>query len=409
MPKGDFVSRKRYDKGNDSVRGHQLINEERLRRTFYDLLRISSPSFHEHAIGEVLSRELSGTGCRVEVQDYGKSFNLLAFKPGNAPVSSPLLLSAHMDTIEATDGIVLLCDDGAIRTDGSTVLGADDKCALAQIIEALRVIQERSIPHPDIEIAFTSAEERGLQGAKNLPLGALRSGHALVLDASGRVGSIVVAAPTHVTYEMRISGRAAHAGIEPERGLSAIRVAAEILSGMPDGRISAETTANIGVIAGGTATNVVPQEVRVHGEMRSHSPEELEKTRQRILAHARDVARLRGARLEISEEEEYRAFRIPEADPFLEFVRGVYAEMGIEPMLVASGGGSDANVFNARGIKAVNVSSGMQKVHSSQEFILLDDLSAGSRVVLSVIAGFSSFLGGDAMRSGFPDAGTGAG
>lgn len=405
--KRDFVGLNPYHIGSVSNGGEGLINEQRLYRTFCELLQVSSPSFHEHAIGDVLCRELTGAGCRVEVQDYGTSFNVLAFKRGSIGGSSPLLLSAHMDTIEPTEGIVLLSDSGAIRTDGSTVLGADDKCALAQIIEALKVLQERGIPHSDIEVAFTSAEERGLQGAKNLPLEMIRSRYALVLDASGSVGSIIIAAPTHVSYEMKIFGRSAHAGIEPEKGLSAIRIAAEILTGIPDGRVSGGTTANVGVIGGGTASNVVPREVRLQGEIRSHSLEELEETRRRVIDYARAVSARSGARLDVSEDEEYRAFRIPESDPFIEYLHRVYTEMGLNPQLAASGGGSDANVFNALGIKAVNISTGMQKVHSGQEFVLLDDLYAGSRVVLNVIRGFSSFLGGEARRSGPPYGGRG--
>lgn len=364
----------------------QYINQERLIETFTDLIRINSPSFNEREIGEFLKKKLEYTGCTVEFQEYDRSFNLIAIKKGTNPNIPPLLLSGHMDTIEPTEGITFRIEEGVIRTTGNTVLGADDKSALAQILEVLAVINEKEIPHGDLEIVFTSAEENGLFGAKNLDFTRLRSKHALVLDSSGNVGSIVIAAPTHHTYEMKITGKPAHAGIEPENGISAIRVAARIISEAPDGRINAGTTANIGVIKGGTATNVVPKEVIIKGELRSQNEGDLEKTKQALFNTAESVARQNGAQLEIACREEYKAFRIDENDPFLRFLDGIYKECGLEPVHTTTGGGSDANIFNQNGIIAINISTGMQKVHSTEEHIHIKDLFNGSVVVLSVIA-----------------------
>ena len=190
----------------------QYINRDRLIETFTDLIRINSPSFNEREIGEFLKKRLECTGCTVEFQEYDRSFNLIAIKKGTNPNIPPLLLSGHMDTIEPTEGITFSIVEGVIRTTGITVLGADDKSALAQILEVLAVINEKEIPHGDLEIIFTSAEENGLFGAKNLDFTRLSSKHALVLDSSGGVGNIVIAAPTHHTYEMKITGKPAHAG-----------------------------------------------------------------------------------------------------------------------------------------------------------------------------------------------------
>lgn len=366
----------------------QYINQERLIETFLGLIRINSPSGSEREIGYILGKKLEDAGCRVEFQEYERSFNLIAFKKGTNPGIPPLLLSGHMDTIEPTDGVTYSIEEGIIRTTGNTVLGADDKSALAQILEALTVINERGFPHGDIEIVFTSAEENGLFGAKNLDFGRLRSRRALVLDSSGGVGKIVIAAPTHCTYEMKITGRPAHAGIEPEKGISAIRVAARIIAEVPDGRINQETTANIGIIKGGTATNVVPKEVLVKGELRSHNTRDLEETKKRIFETAEAIAGQNGARIEISGQEEYVAFRIDENEPFLRFLDGVYENCGIEPVHTQTGGGSDANIFNQRGIKAINLSTGMQKVHSTEEFIEIKDLYNGSLIVLKAITAF---------------------
>lgn len=364
----------------------QYINQDRLIETFTDLIRINSPSFNEREIGDFLKKRLEYTGCHVEFQEYDRSFNLIATKKGTNPNIPSLLLSGHMDTIEPTEGITFSIEEGVIRTTGNTVLGADDKSSLAQILEVLTVINEKEVPHGDLEIVFTSAEENGLFGAKNLDFTRLRSKHALVLDSSGNVGSIVTAAPTHHTYEMKITGKSAHAGIEPENGISAIRVAARIISEVPDGRINAGTTANIGVIKGGTATNVVPKEVIIKGELRSQNEGDLEKTKQALFNTAETVAKQSGAQLEIAGREEYKAFRIDENDPFLRFLDEIYKECGLEPVHTTTGGGSDANIFNQNGIMAINISTGMQKVHSTEEHIHIKDLFNGSVVVLSAIA-----------------------
>lgn len=365
------------------------INKERLLETFTDLLRINSPSFHEKEIGDLLVTKLRERGCRVTVQKYDKSFNIIAFKKGNAAKVPPILLSGHMDTIEPTEGIKFSIQDNKVSSTGNTVLGADDKSALAQILEALAVLQEKDFPHGDIEIVFTSAEEKGLHGAKNLDFKKIRSRHALVLDSGGSVGKLVVAAPTHITYEMRITGKSAHAGIEPEKGINAIRVAAEVISSVPNGRISADTTANIGIIKGGTATNVVPKEVVIQGELRSHDYKMLQNTRQTIFDTARRIVKKNKASIQIAEHEEYQSFKINEHDRFLEFMDGVVNNCGITPVHVTTGGGSDANIFNKRGIKTINISTGMQKVHSHEEYILLKDLYKGSLLVLKAITEFA--------------------
>lgn len=363
------------------------INRKRLINTFTDLLKINSPSFDEKKIGHFLAQRLTKAGCNVRFQDYGKSFNLVAVLKGNR-ASLPLMLSAHMDTIETTNGIAFAIEDDRIKSTGNTVLGADDKSALAQILEVVTLLRENSIPHGDIEIVFSSAEEKGLLGARNLDFESIISKHALVLDAGGSVGNIVISAPTHLRYSMTVTGRSAHAGIEPEKGINSIKVAAAIIAAVPDGRIDDETTANIGIIEGGTATNVVAKETFVQGEIRSHNRKTLAATKKTIFEKARKTTGEYRAQLTISNDLEYTAFRIPKNEPFLKYLSGVFRECGIEPNHVKTGGGSDANVFHQHGIMAVNISTGMQKVHSSEEFILLDDLYDGCAITLKAASDF---------------------
>jgi tripeptide aminopeptidase len=370
----------------------ELINRDRLVETFIELIGVDSPSFGEREISSVLAAKLRAAGCDVEIQEYGRSVNLVAFRRGNIPHALPIMLSAHMDTIEPTAGIVYSVGDGRIRTTGQTVLGADDKSALAQIIEAMTVIHERQLSHGDIEIVLSSAEEKGLVGARSLDFGGLRSRYALVLDSSGEVGKIVTAAPTHITYEMAITGRSAHAGIEPEKGINAIRVAAAVISEVPDGRIDEVTTANIGIIRGGTAANVVPKEVVVHGEVRSHDAAALEETKRRIFETAKKVAAASCAEVRITDGEEYRSFSISSSEPFLKFLEGVFRDCGTQPVYAITGGGSDANIFHCHGIMAVNISTGMQNVHSTDEYIEIRDLVRGCLVTLKTATAFHRFM-----------------
>ncbi len=367
------------------------INKKRLVAVFLEMININAPSFHEGPMGDYLQAKLRTLGFKVVRQRYGASFNIIATKKGSRRNAPSLILSGHMDTIEPTEGVRYLVKNGMIRSVGDTVLGADDKSAIAQILEAVTVVREANIPHSDIEIVFTSAEERGLHGAKNLDYGKIRGRYALVLDSGGRVGKVVTAAPSHITYEMHVVGRPAHAGIEPEKGINAIRVAAEIIGAIPDGRIDAETTANIGMVSGGTATNVVPREVILRGEVRSHNPAVLKRIRSDIFRHARAIARRRNAQVGITEEKEYRAFSIGQKDPFLEFVSDTFLKCGIRPEYVRTGGGSDANIFNARGIRSINISTGMQNVHSTNEYIEIEDLVMGCCVVLTAIEQFTEF------------------
>jgi tripeptide aminopeptidase len=365
------------------------INKKRLLNTFTDLIKINSPSFDEKKIGHFLAQRLTRAGCSVRFQDYGKSFNLIAVLKGKKGDAMPLMLSAHMDTIEPTSGITFAVENDRIRSTGNTVLGADDKSALAQILEVVNLLHENNVPHGDIEIVFSSAEEKGLVGAQNLDFAKILSRHALILDAGGNVGNIVTSAPTHLRYSMKITGRSAHAGMEPEKGINSIKVAAAIISAIPDGRIDAETTANIGIIEGGTATNVVAKETFVQGEIRSHNRKTLAATKKAIFEKARKIAAKHKAQLVIKNDMEYLAFRVPKSEPFLKYLSGVFREYGIEPNHVKTGGGSDANVFHQHGIMAVNISTGMQKVHSPEEFILLDDLYDGCAITLKAAAGFN--------------------
>ena len=257
-----------------------MIDRRRLEAEFLDLVRVSSASRREGAIAERLRATLSGFGVPVEEDDAGRAVggevgNLLARFPGTAAGAPPLLLCAHMDTVVPCEGVRPVVNGDVVRTDGATVLGGDDKAGIVAILEALRVVRGLGIPHGPVDVLFTICEEFGLLGAKHFDVARLRARTGLVLDVDG-VAELVTRAPAANRMEFTVHGLEAHAGVCPEQGISAIKVAAEAIAVMRLGRIDEETTANIGVIEGGFAANIVPNRVRLRAEARSRSLEKLE-------------------------------------------------------------------------------------------------------------------------------------
>ena len=244
------------------------VHEARLVETFCSLASIDSPSGEEAAMSAVVAQRLRDLGCTVTTD---AEHNVIGRLDG-AAATEPIILSAHLDTVEPGRGVRPQLDNGVIRSDGTTVLGADDKAGVAAILEALQTARASGQPMRPIEVVFTVSEEVGLMGARALDMSTLRSSTAVVLDSAGAVGTIINSAPQHDRIDATIIGKAAHAGVAPETGISAIVVASQAIAAMRLGRLDAETTANIGLISGGSAMNVVPERVTLTGETRSHNP-----------------------------------------------------------------------------------------------------------------------------------------
>jgi tripeptide aminopeptidase len=273
-----------------------MINQQRLIQTFLDLVRIDSPSGHEAEIGRDLDARLQALGLQTEMDAVG---NLVGRTLAGAKGSGDwLLLSTHMDTVGVDRGIQPVIRDGVIYSDGTTILGADDKSGVAAVLEVLTVLREQELPHPPLEVVISVGEELGLYGARQFDTSRLRSRHGIVLDAGGPTGNIVVSAPSQDNIRLTVHGVSAHAGAEPEKGINAIRVAAEAIAAMPLGRIDAETTCNVGIIEGGTARNIVPDQVKIIGEARSRDNAKLEALTASIVQAFQDAANRSGARLE---------------------------------------------------------------------------------------------------------------
>ncbi len=375
-----------------------LINAARLKDEFIDLVCIPSLSRREGAIARRLEGILESMGASVEVDDAGERVgsdtgNLLARFPGNRPGAPPFLLSAHMDTVGPAGAIHPVVEGDVIRTDRTSVLGGDDKAGIVAILEAIRVLREHAIPHGDIELVLTICEESGLRGAKNFDSRRLRSRWGLVLDVDG-VCELITRAPAANHLSVTIHGLAAHAGICPEQGLSAIEIAAEAIAGMRLGRLDEETTANLGVVQGGLASNIVPDCVVVRGETRSLSVEKLEaqtahmRERFEAAVAGRSVlvgGRMHEARANVEVRRQYEALNIGEDASIVRLVLAAAASGGRSCRIRATGGGSDANVFAAHGLEVANLACGMREIHTVNEWVDLKDVAVTAELVLGVV------------------------
>ncbi len=372
-----------------------MINRQRLVDEFLDLVRIDSLSKHEGRIARHLRGTLTGMGVTVEEDDAGSKVGgetgkLVAMFPGCAPGAPPLLLCAHMDTVVPGENVKPVVSGDVIRTDGTTVLGGDDKSGLVAILEALRVLRERSIPHGPIDVLFTICEESGLVGAKHFDVGRLRARRGLVLDVDGAC-ELVVRAPAANKMLFTVHGLEAHAGVCPEQGISAIKVAGEAIAAMRLGRIDEETTANLGLIEGGLAVNIVPNRVRLRGESRSLSVEKLEAQTEHMRRCFEEAAarhrttlgdREHRARVEARVERDYERLHLAEDAPIVSLMRRAAASLGKPFRTRATGGGSDANVFNGRGLEIANLACGMRAIHTVHEWIDVKDMVATTELLV---------------------------
>lgn len=344
------------------------INEERLVASFLELVRIDSVSGEEQAVGERVAAWLRDLGATVDRDAIGNVFARLGGQ------GQPLLLNAHLDTVVPGKGVQPVVEGGIIRSDGRTILGADDKSGVAIIVEAVRAGQEQGLRLPPLEVLLTVQEEVGLRGAKAFDLGRLSAREGIGLDAGGALGTVVVATPSQDSLEVVVHGIAAHAGASPEKGVSAIRVAAEAIVSMPLGRIDDETTANIGTIHGGEATNIVCDRVEMRGEARSRDPDKLAAQVETMRRAFEETAARHGVSAEVRARHSYRAYRMAPEEPIIQLLAAGAALVGVEPVYVGTGGGSDSNVFNAGGIRITNVSTGMDQVHTTREQIAIADM-----------------------------------
>lgn len=366
-------------------------SRERLTELFLLLTSLPSPSRHERPVADAITACLAGLGVPVREDKAGEAIggdtgNLWCTVVGDDPEPS-VALGAHMDTVVPGDTIDPYLDaEGVFRNRRPAILGADDKVAVAALLHATELLRASGESFPSYELFFSVSEETGLVGIKHMAEDALRSPMGVVLDACGPVGGIISKAPSMMVLNATFRGRAAHAGVEPERGRNAIQAAGRAIAAMPLGRLDAETSANIGVIQGGVATNIVAGQCRIDGECRSHDEARLAEVAGAMVDAVQRAAAETGVDVDVDLSNEFRAFSLTSRSPALRLAKAAVEALGIEPSVMTAGGGSDANVLNARGLPTINLSIGSMYAHSPEEYVALDELERLCSLVLQLIA-----------------------
>jgi tripeptide aminopeptidase len=382
------------------------LNEKQIVDRFLELVKINAVSHFERPVADYLKKvcteelklEVSEDNAGNEViqdltdetkqllQHQPQTGNVIAKFKGNIDEAPALLFTAHMDTVVANPGIKTHIDEQqVIRTDGKTILGADDRAGVTAVLEACKYIQENNIPHGDIYFAFTIAEETGLFGSKYLDTSKMNVKCAFVMDSGGPPNTIINAAPAEVDWTVRIYGKAAHSGVNPEDGLNAISVAADAISKLTLGRIDEETTINIGVIQGGEKTNIVCDRVEILGETRSRNKQKLSEQLNKVHTAFQAAGEKWGCRVDIEEQKIYDGFVLTESDDVVSLAMEGLRKVGIEPILAPRGGGSDTNNLNSKGVPAVNLGVGATKDHTVDENLKVVDLINATKLVIGII------------------------
>ncbi len=367
-----------------------MVNEERLVALFKRLCLIDAPALSEGESVAWTKAHLESLGLDVREDDAGAGIggsanNLVVTLKGTLEHAPRIFLSAHFDTVEPTAGLEIVEEGGVFRSGGETILGADDKGGMAPAIEAVRHFLESGEPHGDVVLLLSVAEEIGLKGAAALDIGSLDLDYGYVLDTGPPVGSFVTRTATHDNLAITVHGKPAHAGKDPENGVNALQVAAAAISGMKLGRIGPEATANLGIVHGGTAVNVVMPSLTIRAEARSTSVTELDAQiahmRERFEAAARDA----GATVAFEHDRHYSSYHVPDGEAVVEVAQEAARALGLSGALRTTLGGSDANVFNAKGVPSIVVATGMEAIHTHEERISCADLVRTAELCVELV------------------------
>ena len=359
-----------------------MADEERLVKTLIELIKIDSPSGEEDAMDAEVSSRLESLGLKVSHDAYK---NVIAKLEGKG---KPIMLSAHLDTVEPGRGIKPVIDGGVLRSDGTTILGGDCKAGVAIVLEGLKSALATNRGNRAIEVVFTRHEEGGLVGAHNLDFSMVSAKEGIVFDGEGPPNRIILSAPSQNVVTAYITGRAAHAGLEPEKGISALLIAADILRRLPLGRIDEETTSNIGRMEGGLKRNIIPEEAFLDGEFRSLSNEKLADMERKFRGVFEEVASMYPeASIDLDITNSYQAYNVDPKNSAVAIIGKALAGMGLEPILESTGGGSDANVFIERGITAIPVGIGVRDFHTTWETALISEVMLGAQMCEGIVLG----------------------
>ena len=361
----------------------------RLHDTFVALCRIPSPTGDERACADWITAELQQMGLTVQedgagAEVGGNTGNLLVRIPGASERS--ILFCSHMDTVPLTAPVDPAQSDGGWINANEGILGADNKAAVAAMIELARLRTADATPPPvGVELLFTVAEETGINGAREFDVTRLHSQFGYVFDHASPWGEIISASPTYMRVTAEIRGRAAHAGLQPEQGVNAIVAAAHAVVAMPQGRLDAETTANVGTIFGGTATNVVADRCVLEAEVRGLDLSRVDAVVAEMVDALQDGADSAGCDLDLAVEKMFTGYRVAEREESVRVAQRALRQLGIEPRLVPSGGGADANAFRLNGFQCTNIANGTERAHQRTERVSNVALETGLEILLALI------------------------
>lgn len=368
-----------------------MIDKKRVLDEFFELVSIRCSTLDEREIADLLTARLRDLGA-VEIHEDGagkalggNTGNIVANFKGTVADVPVVMLTAHMDCVEPCAKIKPILKDGVIRSDGTTILGADDKAGVVAILETLRCLKEHNIPHGDLQIVFTVAEEGGVNGSRCLDALLLTADFGYTLDTHGHAGTAAFKAPGKNQLAVRIVGKAAHAGIDPDAGRNAITAAGKVLTAVPQGRIDEETTCNVGKIEGGTATNVVAEFCTLNFETRSRDKAKLDALTQRMVDSVNAALDGTGCTAEIDIKKDYDPYELPPDALPIQYLRRAAEKLGFPVVLEEEGGGSDANHFNSYGVPTTVLGVGMTDCHTKEESIREQDLYEAAELTLAIV------------------------
>ncbi|MBR1530859.1 MAG: M20/M25/M40 family metallo-hydrolase [Eubacterium sp.] len=367
-----------------------MVNKDRILENFTSMVALDSPSFDERLVCDFIKNYLKTLGIDAHEDGAGAKIggttgNLIAYVDGDIN-AAPLMFSSHMDTVEPSHGKkAVIHDDGTITSAGDTVLGSDDLAGVVSILEALTVINENNIPHRPLELVFTVSEETHGGGATALEYDKLKSKQAYVFDLDGEIGTAASSAPTILAYKAEFIGKSAHAGFAAHLGIHAVKAAALAVTRIPCGAVEEGVNANVGVIEGGKATNIVPDLCTIKGEIRSFDDAKSDVKFAEVKKICEDAAAEFGAKVEFETSKDIRAFNVADDNPVVERFKTCCNELGLEGRCEPTFGGSDNNVFSQHGIDGIVVSTGMNNCHSVDEFTTVDGLVKAAELALKLM------------------------
>lgn len=367
-----------------------MIDQTRITELFLELVKIDGISLHERAVADYILKHLkrlniSGFEDNAATLVQGNCGNLVIKKNGGLETSPPLLLTAHMDTVLSTEKLIPVNENGVIKSDGTTILGADDRCGVALILYLLEYLITNDLKHRNLEIVFSVSEELGMFGTSALDYTQILAREALVLDSSRPPGFYVLRTPTTIDFEIEFIGGSPGTGMSQQNGINALLMANEFLNRFPLGQIDTETVTNVGTIQGGNAVNIIPPNVKIAGEMRSFNSETLKFLQSQIMSDTEIIEAKSGGEIIIRFTTVFEGFELNGDLPFVQHLDNAIETLGLTPEPLIYFGGSDANVLNSRGILAINLGIGVQNPHSFNEQIKIDDLVTMVNLLLKII------------------------